>query len=266
MDTIEGMETVELFHRDFGRNGNPPLVLLHGLLGSSRNWMQVGKRLGEQYDVYALDLRNHGQSPHRDGMDYAAMAADVVAWLDAQGLDAVHLVGHSMGGKTAMRLACEHPERVRTLTVADISPVESPPRWQREFAAMRRLDLGSLKTRGDAALKLEDEVPDWAFRQFLLTNLDRDPETKGFIWTVNLAELEAALPTLFAAGLEPDQHFDGPTLFLKGENSRFIRDAHLPVIGQHFPQARVEVIPKSGHNVHFDNVDAFIEQIEAFAR
>ncbi|KAF0095992.1 MAG: alpha/beta hydrolase fold protein [Puniceicoccaceae bacterium 5H] len=257
---------MELFHRDFGQQGRPPLVLLHGLLGSSRNWMQVGKRLAEQYDVYALDLRNHGQSPHHDTMHYAALAADVRAWLDRQGLDQVHLVGHSMGGKTAMRLACESPERVRTLTVADISPVAAPPRWQHEFAAMRKLDLASLNTRGDAALKLENDVPDWAFRQFLLTNLDRDPQSKDFYWTINLPVLEESLPDLFQAGLKDSQRFDGPTLFLKGENSRFIQDKHRPAIATHFPQARVEVIPQAGHNVHFDNVDVFIEQLEAFAQ
>lgn len=256
------METVALFHREFGTTGRPPLVLLHGLLGSSRNWLQAGKRLAEHFDVYALDLRNHGQSPHHPAMDYPELAADVLAWLDARGLQRVHLLGHSMGGKTAMQLACAHPDRITRLIVADIAPVAAEPRWRTEFAAMRRIDLTSLKQRGDAAVQLEADVPDWGFRQFLLTNLDRDASGTGFRWAINLPVLEAALPTLFQAGIAPDAHFTGPTLFLPGERSRFIRPADYAVIRHHFPAAEFVTIPNAGHNVHFDNVDAFVEAVQ----
>src|SRR4051812_5735190 len=110
-----------LFHRDLGGAGNSPLVVLHGLLGSSRNWLTTGGDLAARYHVLALDLRNHGKSPHDDApMDYETMMADVLAWLDAQGLGKVSMMGHSMGGKVAMHLACRHPERVERLIVVDI--------------------------------------------------------------------------------------------------------------------------------------------------
>ncbi len=133
------VETVNLAHREFGGpESGEPVVLLHGLLGSSRNWQGLARILAETHQVTGLDLRNHGSSPHHPIMDYPSMAADVQAWLDGR---TVHLVGHSMGGKVAMQLACENPACIRSLTVVDIAPRAYPARWQREFAAMRRMPV-----------------------------------------------------------------------------------------------------------------------------
>ena len=137
-----------LSHRDLGGAGNPPLVLLHGMLGSSRNWQTAGRDLAARFHVLAVDLRNHGVSPHAPTMTYSEMVADVLAWLDAQGLASVTLLGHSMGGKVAMLLACRHPERVSRLLVVDIAPKDY--QWvghRASFAAMNELNLADLRSR-----------------------------------------------------------------------------------------------------------------------
>jgi len=142
---------MQLFHRDLGGVGRPPLVILHGLLGSSRNWQAVGADLAPGFHVFALDLRNHGRSPHADEMTYPAMVDDVLGWLDAQGLTRVTLMGHSLGGKVAMLLACRHPDRVERLVVVDIAPKDYPAHADRaEFAAMNALPLAALRSRSSS--------------------------------------------------------------------------------------------------------------------
>ncbi|MES1194890.1 MAG: alpha/beta fold hydrolase, partial [Opitutus sp.] len=139
---------VNLHHIDLGGAGRPPMIVLHGLLGSSRNWLSTGRDLARHFHVFALDARNHGKSPHAPGMTYEAMMDDLTGWMDAQGLARATIVGHSMGGKTAMLLACRHPERVERLVVVDIAPKDYQWAAHRgEFAAMVELDLASLTSR-----------------------------------------------------------------------------------------------------------------------
>ena len=253
-----GMESVSLAHRDLGgRADRPVLVPLHGLLGSARNWQGTGRRLAEHFRVLVPDLRNHGESPHHPDNSYPTMAADVLAWLDQQGLEAVHLVGHSMGGKVAMYLACHYPERVRSLTVVDISPRAYPPRWQREFAVMRALPVAGLASRAAAEAALEPDIRDWAFRKFLVSNLER-LDAGGFRWIVNLDILEAALPDLFQQVPKDGQRYDGPVLFLRGARSRFLEPGDIDLIRRFFPRAELEAVEDAGHNVHFDQPEAFV--------
>lgn len=257
------METVELAHRGFGADGEGmPLVLLHGLLGSSRNWQTAARILGKRRPVFALDLRNHGESPHHQRMDYPAMAGDVRAWLERQALKEVHLLGHSMGGKVAMQLACGHPEGIRSLTVVDIAPRAYPPRWEREFDAMRRMPVERFASRQEAERWLEEDIRDWAFRKFLVSNLERR-EAGGFRWIVNLAILEASLTHLFEQVPKPGERFDKPVLFLRGGRSRFVEEADLEMAGRFFPDCRLETVPEAGHNVHFDAPEAFSQHVEA---
>ena len=249
---------VELYHRDLGGEGKPPLVILHGLLGSSRNWQTAGRDLSARYHVFALDARNHGASPHADSMTYAEMADDVRGWLDRQGLGAVTLLGHSLGGKTAMSLACASPERVSQLVVVDIAP--KGYRWEAhrsEFAAMNELDLGALRSRGDAELRFEARVTDWAMRKFLTTNLERD-DAGQWKWQINLPALTAALPILEGDPLPADAIYPGPATFIIGGKSRYVLEGDRAAIRQHFPQARMETIPTSGHNPHMDAREAFV--------
>lgn len=257
------MRTVALKHRFLGGEADqPPVVLLHGLLGSSRNWQSAGRKLGESFRVNALDLRNHGESPHDPEMDYPSLAADIVAWLDAAELPEVHLVGHSMGGKTAMYLACEYPQRVASLTVVDIASRQYPPRWEKEFAVMQAMPVTHFSKRQEAEEWLEKDIRDWAFRKFLVSNLERNPDG-GFSWIVNLDILQAALPRLFIQVPADGKHYDGHVLFLRGSESRFFLDEDLRMVRQFFPSATLQTIAGAGHNVHFDQPDAFVKAVRA---
>lgn len=261
-----------LQHRDLGGTGKPPLLLFHGLLGSSRNWQTAGGDLAAWFHVLALDLRNHGRSPHADGMNYALMMEDVLAWMDGRGIAQAAMLGHSMGGKVAMLLACRRPERVSRLVVVDIAPKEYLSEAHRaEFAAMNELDLRSLKSRGEAELRFEARVADWSMRKFLSTNLERQGEAdageagQGWKWTINLPVLTASLPLLEANPLSEYDHFDGPALFLKGERSRYIDPAKdLPRIQRHFPRATLTEIAGSGHNPHMEARPVFVEAVRSF--
>ncbi|HVU17277.1 MAG TPA: alpha/beta fold hydrolase [Candidatus Didemnitutus sp.] len=256
---------VRLHHVDLGGAGRPPLVVLHGLLGSSRNWQSAGKDLAAHFHVFALDARNHGRSPHDPEMSYVAMAGDVAAWLDEHGLKRVTLAGHSMGGKTAMLLACREPARVDRLVVVDIAPKNY--RWaahRAEFAAMNELDLTSLSSRGEAEMRFEGRVPDLGMRKFLATNLERADH--GWRWTVDLPVLTTALAEMEKNSLEPGDHFAGPALFIPGGKSRYVQPADYPAIHEHFPAATIEVIAEAGHNPHMECRTEFVRRIVEFAR
>lgn len=252
-----------LAHRDFGGEGRPPLVILHGLLGSSRNWQTAGRDLAAHFHVCALDLRNHGESFHAREMDYAIMAGDVVAWLDATGFERVHLLGHSMGGKVAMRLACSRPARLDRLVVVDIAPRAYPSTHTREFAAMQALDPARITSREQALHAMEAHVPDWGMRQFLLSNLVRGP-TGRFRWSINLPGLVAALPALEECFLDPEDRFEKDVLFLLGGKSRYFLPGDEQQVAAHFPHARLATIPESGHNPHFETRERFVALVRDF--
>ena len=254
---------VSLFHRDLGGAGQPPLVLLHGMLGSSRNWLTAGRDLAAHYHVLAPDLRNHGSSPHAPTHRYADLVDDVLAWLDAQGLSRVRLVGHSMGGKVAMLLACRHPGRVGQLTVVDIAP--RGYHWvghRASFAAMNELNLADLRSRAEAELRFESRVPDLALRKFLATNLERG-EDGTWRWVINLPVLTAALGELEASPLAPDDRFEGPSLFVAGGRSTYVEPDDEAVIARMFPAARIVRLPESGHNPHMEAREAFTAAVLA---
>jgi esterase len=252
---------VDLFFQDFGGAGRPPLVVLHGMLGSSRNWQTTGRDLAARFHVLAPDLRNHGESPHADTMSYPEMMDDVLAWLDAQGLARVILLGHSMGGKVAMLLACRHPQRVERLIVTDIAPRDYYwPGHRQSFAAMNELNLEDIRSRADAELRFEARVTNWGMRKFLLTNLERDAEGK-WKWQINLPVLTTALPELEKNPLAPTDRFAGPTQFIAGEKSNYIGAGDHEAIRAHFPAAKIAVIPGSGHNPHLEARAVFVAEV-----
>ena len=247
-----------LIVRELGGSG-APLVVLHGLLGSSRNWQSAGVALAERgHRVLAPDLRNHGSSPWADDCSYAALALDVIALLDGLSLGPVHLVGHSMGGKVAMRLVMERPDLVARLTIVDIAPRAYSDRIRVEFAAMSALDLAAVKSRKDAEEKLATQVSEWGMRQFILTNLGQDAEGH-WRWTVNREALTHSLPEILGNSLAVGEVWDGPTRFLRGGKSNYIRDEDFAAIRAHFPQAEVVTLPDSGHNPHFEARAGFVE-------
>jgi esterase len=253
----------KLFHRDLGGTGNPPLVLLHGMLGSSRNWQTAGADLAARFHVFALDLRNHGRSPHEASMTYPEMMADILAWMDAQALPVATIVGHSMGGKVAMLLACRHPKRVARLIVVDIAPKGYA--WighRASFAAMNELELEDIRSRADAELRFEARVPSWPMRKFLTTNLDRKPDGRWF-WQINLPVLTQALEQLEANPLEAADRFDGPTVFIAGGKSNYIEPDDRSAILKHFPRAVLREIAEAGHNPHMEAREAFVAEVMA---
>jgi pimeloyl-ACP methyl ester carboxylesterase len=194
-------------------------------------------------------------------MDYADLAGDVVELLDRLKIERATAIGHSMGGKTAMLLACRHPGRVSRLIVVDIAPKNY--RWvghRHEFAAMNDLDLANLQSRAEAEMRMESRVPDWGLRKFLTTNLERTDT--GWRWIVNLPAVTAALPFLEKNPLGPADRYAGPTLFIVGGKSNYVQpQADLPDILAHFPQARLTVMANSGHNPHFDAREDFVRTV-----
>ena len=197
-------------------------------------------------------------------MSYEAMMGDVIAWMDEQGIARASLMGHSMGGKVAMLLACRHPERVERLVVVDIAPKDYNSAAHRsEFAAMNELELRSLQSRGEAEMKFEARVGDWAMRKFLSTNLERDAESGAWRWLINLPVLTAALPALEKTPLADDDRFDGPVLFVTGGKSRYVVPTDWERIEKHFPRAALEVLADAGHNPHMEARDAFVRAVGA---
>ena len=253
--------TVDLAAQVLGEG--PPLVVLHGLFGSGRNWSGLARKLAERRRVHLLDLRNHGDSPWHDEVGYAAMATDVEAYLDSHGLEQVEVIGHSMGGKTAMTLALARPEQVATLLVVDIAPVAYGHSHEGFAEAMQALDLAAVTRRGDADQALAAAVPDPGIRAFLLQNLvARDG---GYAWRLNLAALQAGMAALIGfPPPAPGARYDGPTLFLGGGLSDYIGPEHHAAIDAHFPRAEVDHLPDAGHWVHAEQPAAFLERAQAF--
>jgi pimeloyl-ACP methyl ester carboxylesterase len=244
-----------------GQHG-PPVVLLHGLFGAAQNFGAVAKALGSRFRVVALDLRNHGQSPHAASMTYPDMAADVAATLAALGLPRAAVVGHSMGGKVAMALAQAHPERVDRLCVVDIAPRAYRPSLAAYAAALAAIPLKPGLRRAEADAALAASVASPAERAFLLLNLrfETDPPS----WRLNLPGIQAGFPEISAWVPPATPTYPGPTLFLAGERSDYIRPEDWPAIQARFPAARLEAVPGAGHWVHAEAPSAFLERLVPF--
>lgn len=259
--------SVELNHRVTGEG--QPLILLHGLFGSMENLGGIARRLEDEWQIHALDQRNHGRSPHTDSMDYPAMADDVIAYMDAQGLEKAVLLGHSMGGKTAMQVALKAPERVERLIVADISPVNYQPRHDAILEGLSALDLSSVSSRQEADKALADYVEMTQVRQFLLKNLERVPEEQrdesagAYRWRLNLPVIEACYPRL-ALAPEATTAYEGPVLFLKGADSAYIQEKHRDEIRRLFPSAELKIIEGTGHWLHAEKADTFVTLCRRF--
>ena len=239
----------------------PPVALLHGLFGAARNLGIVQRRLAGRFRVLALDLRNHGDSPHAPGMDYAALAGDVLETLArAEALPAA-LIGHSMGGKTAMRAALDQPKAVTRLLVADIAPVPYPPGFGAYARAMAALPLTPGLSRAEADAALAPAVPDASVRGFLLQNLRPGAAPA---WRIGLSEITAGLKEIEGWSAPPGVVYAGPTLFVAGARSTYIQPGHRPAIRALFPAARFVTLKDAGHWLHSDNPEGFLSVAESF--
>lgn len=237
-----------------------PLVLLHGLFGSSGNFGLVQRQLASRFRVIALDLRNHGDSPHAAEMGYRAMAADLLETLRHRDALPARLVGHSMGGKVAMAAALAEPDAIVALVVVDIAPVRYPPGFRAYASAMQALELEPGLGRAEADAALAPSVPDPGVRGFLLQNL-RFGGTPS--WRIGLDEIAAALPGIEGWDVSSAQ-FAGPTLFMGGAQSDYIRPEHRGLIRNLFPTARFVTVKSAGHWVHADNPQGFLAVLNAF--
>lgn len=254
---------MELFYNQYGQNG-PPLIILHGLLGANGNWHTLSRTaFNEVARVYAVDQRNHGRSPHTEKMDYPSMAADIKAFVDRYDLGRVNLLGHSMGGKTAMQTALSHSDIVDRLIVVDMAPRAYPPNHEPLLDALARIDPSTYDDREEIDAALADDVSSWAVRQFLLKNLDYDGET--YAWKMNLPAIRNHYEDIIAA-LPAEGTFEGPALFIRGETSDYVTDADQPAIRERFPAADLVTIEGAGHWVHADQPDAFAEVVVDFLK
>ena len=242
-----------------------PVVLLHGLFGSARNFGAVQRALAAEGvgRVIALDLRNHGASPHDPDMGYATMAADVAATLGALGALPAAVIGHSMGGKVAMRLALATPEAVASLVVADIAPVAYPPHFAAIAAAMAALPLEAGMGRAGADAALKAAVPDPALRAFLLQNFI--PGTPA-AWRIGLSEIIAALDGIGGWEAPAGALYPGRVMVLAGERSDYILREDRAAFRALFPAARFVTLRHAGHWLHADNPEGFRAAIVAFLR
>jgi esterase len=241
----------------------PPLVILHGLYGSSRNWAGIAKTLSGQRRVIAVDLPNHGASPWLEAISYEALADAVAEFISGHDLTGCALLGHSMGGKTAMVLAQRHADLIDALIVADIAPVAYD--HDREngdiIGALQAVPLDELTRRGDADAHLESVVPNAAIRAFLLQNL---VQADGkFSWRIDLNGLAVSLDAIH--GFPPPlEAFQKPALFIAGGQSAYVRPQHNAIIFEQFPEARIEVLSDAGHWLHAEDPAGFVTILQEF--
>jgi len=234
---------------------------MHGVFGSSDNWQTLGKEFAEHYKVYLVDLRNHGRSPHSDKFTYDAMAQDILGLMKDEGIDDAHILGHSMGGKVAMHLATNYPDKVNRLIVVDIAPKHYPPHHQQIFEGFRSVDLASIKSRKEADEQMSKVVSNMGVRQFILKNLDRD--SAGFRWKLNIDAIEASVEEV-GIGLERGVHFDGPTLFIAGGKSDYISKEDHELISALFSNTQISTISGAGHWVHAEKPIELKESVLTF--
>jgi esterase len=266
---------MKLFSRILGEGY--PLLVLHGLYGSSDNWITVGKALSEWFEVHLLDLRNHGQSPHSEIHNYPALAADISEYMETRKIAKATILGHSMGGKTAMYFALLNPQMVSNLIVVDISPktyrfegddIPQIMDHKRIIAALCQIDIKNAKSREEIDARLAETIKTERLRLFLLKNVKRRRDG-AFEWALNLSALVQNLPGLLLGfdGFDEIQEKKGNTfkaLFLRGGDSDYILESDYPMIKERFPYSEIVTIKGAGHWLHAEKPDEVIEKIAQF--
>jgi esterase len=253
---------MELLHYSEIGDGEP-LLILHGLFGSSKNWQSLAKVFSEHFKVFTLDLRNHGHSFHHDEMNYPVMAEDVNRLIRYIGIDSCAMIGHSMGGKTAILLALKYPKLVSRLIVADIAPVVYSHAYDHLLDPILALALDQLESRSAADKALKPDIPDIMLRNFLLQNLERKAEQ--WRWKVNWSAIDRQLNQLTGfPDMPADWKIDIPTSFIRGGNSEYIGAAEETEIKVHFKNVTVQTVNNAGHWLHAEQPDKFSQLALSF--
>lgn len=238
-----------------------PVILIHGLFGNLDNLGRLARHLSEDFEVFSIDLPNHGLSPHIESMDYSLLSQTIYEFVTSHKLTNVHIIGHSMGGKVAMQFAVDHPDLIKSLVVADIAPITYTDRHSNVFAALNAIDLSTLTSRAQATDIVVKHNVDTGTAQFLLKNLAKNDD--GFFWRCNLHNLQQNYPAIIS-GLSGERNFDGPTLFIKGEKSDYIKTEHRSAIMQYFPKANAKIIQGTGHWLHAEKPASFNKIVADF--
>lgn len=242
-----------------------PFIILHGFLGMGDNWKTLARQFAEDgYEVHLVDQRNHGKSFHDAQFNYTVMAQDLKKYCDDQNLDQIILLGHSMGGKIAMKFATMYPDKITKLIVADIAPKYYAPHHQDILNSLNTLanTPEALTSRGDADDFLKKHITDWGTRQFLLKNLYwKKDKTLGL--RINLEVLSKKMEEI-GESLEENEIFLGKTLFLKGEKSNYITEGDKNIVNKHFPNSTLQTIKKAGHWLHAENPKQFYDEVIIF--
>ena len=240
-----------LNYMTFGDEKSPPVMIVHGLYGSGKNWGVIAKRLSDQFFVITVDLRNHGDSPWLDTHNYHVMADDLVEVINSLNIKP-NIIGHSMGGKAAMVLALKRPNLVRNLIIADIAPVKYEHDQSQFIEAMQEVDLSKVEKRSDATLALSKFVEDKSLQNFFTQSLD----IKAKRWKLNLKVLRSEMSEILSFP-KIESEFSGHSLFLKGENSDYIKPEHRKLIKSLFTKARFATFKEAGHWLHAEKPREF---------
>jgi pimeloyl-ACP methyl ester carboxylesterase len=240
-----------------------PVIILHGLFGLFDNWQTFGKALSEiDYAVYLVDLRNHGNSPHSDKFNYDVLAEDVLELMESEKINQPIVLGHSLGGKTAMQLALNNSEKISAAIIVDMAPRYYVPHHQKIIEALQSVDFEKIKSRGEADKILSEKIPGISTRQFLLKNLYWKEKDK-LDWKFNLAAIANNIEEV-GKGITSANQFSKPVLFIRGEKSNYILDSDFPEIKKLFPSAEILTAPNAGHWVHADNPQWIFETVKTF--
>ncbi|NOZ48120.1 MAG: alpha/beta fold hydrolase [Chlorobi bacterium] len=265
---------MKLFYRKFGEG--PTLIIIHGLYGASDNWVSIGKMLASNFEVFIIDQRNHGRSPHSENHNYKLMKNDLLEFMDEHFIEQAIIMGHSMGGKTAMYFALEHPERILSLIIIDIAPKTYNISEKKQntidhsiiINSMMEVDFSNISSREEVDNKLCENIPSKKVRQFLLKNLHRNKDN-SFEWSINIKALQEHMNVILE-GIDERKIADGkeitgfPILFIKGALSNYIEEKDYTAIRAIFPYADIKIIENAGHWLHAEQPEKLVRIIKEF--